>query len=131
MVIEGAGNYNASVVPNAHIVMNDPGQTFNGPNDFRVNNGAGGWWLTWQQVNVLRNQSALIKKFVLQIDGDGILLSVYGAGDELLASKKFDVATGDDKWIGTDGFGYSLYFRQQLETDEYCILKSFKAEPIE
>lgn len=131
LIIEGAGDYNASVVPNAHIVMNDPGQTFNGPNDFRVNNGSGGWWLTWQQVNVLRNQSALIKKFVLQIDGDGILLSVYGAGDELLASKKFDVATGDDKWIGTDGFGYSLYFRQQLETDEYCILKSFKAEPIE
>lgn len=131
LVIEGAGNYNASVVPNAHIVLCDPSQTFNGPNDFRVNNGSGGWWLTWQQVNVMRNQSASIKKIVLKFDGSGVSLSIYGEGQEPLDRVTFNVETGDDKWIGAEGFGYSLYFRQQLETDEYCILKSFKAEPIE
>lgn len=132
LVIEGAGDYNAGVVPNAHIVMGDPGQTFNGPNDFRVNNGAGnGWWLTWQQVDVMRNQTASIKKLVLNIIPGQLSLSVYGAGDELLDQVVFNVDTSDEKWVDAEGFGYSLYFRQQTQADDYCILKSFKAEPIE
>lgn len=132
LVIEGAGNYNAGVVPNAHIVMCDPGQTFNGANDFRVNNGAGnGWWLTWQHVDVMRNQTASIKKIILNIIPGQLSLSVLGAEDELLDQVVFNVDTSNEKWVGAEGFGYSLYFRQQTKIDDYCILKSFKAEPIE
>lgn len=132
LVLMGAGNgYNASVVPNTHIVFGGSGNVV-GANDWRVNNGAGnGWWLTWQNVSVLRNNSVNIKT-VKMVFGDGIKLFLYDKDGNLLDSKEHATTTEDAKWVGANGFGYSLYFHGALATEsDYCILKSFKAEPAE
>ena len=132
LVLMGAGNgYNAAVVPNTHIVFGGSGNVV-GPNDWRVNNGAGnGWWLTWQNVSVLRKNSADIKT-VKMVFGDGVKLFLYGKDGNLLGSKEHATTAEDAKWVGANGFGYSLYFHGALATEsDYCILKSFKAEPAE
>lgn len=132
LVLMGAGNgYNAAVVPNTHIVFGGKGNVV-GANDWRVNNGEGnGWWLTWQNVSVLRNNSASIKT-VKMVFGDGVNLYLYDKEGNLLDKKEHNVTTEDAKWVGANGFGYSLYFHGALATEsDYCILKSFKAEPAE
>lgn len=131
LVLMGAGNgYDASKTPNTHILFGDTGNQINNANDWRVNNGSGGWWLTWQNVETLRNKHASIKT-VKMVFGDGIELSLYDADGQLLDSKKHETQTDDAKWVGTEGFGYSLYFHDTATESDYCILKSFKAEPAE
>lgn len=135
LVLMGAGNgYNANLFPNTHIVMCDPDAKVNLQNDFRVNNGPGqGWFVTWQKRDVLRTQTSSIKTVKLAINNGVIKLSLYDIEgnvlDEFTSSK---VGTEDAKWVGANGFGYSLYFHGALATEsDYCILKSFKAEPAE
>lgn len=132
LVLMGAGNgYNANVVPNMHLVFGGGGNVV-GANDWRVNNGAGnGWWLTWQNIATLRTQNALIKT-VKMVFGDGVKLYLYDKDGVLLNSKEHATTTEDAKWVGADGFGYSLYFHGASgKESDYCILKSFKAEPAE
>lgn len=132
LVLIGAGNnYNPDVIPNTHIIFGGSGNVLVA-NDWRVNNGAGaGWWLTWANVTTLRKNSASIKT-VKMVFGDGVKLFLYDSDGTLLDSKEHSVATDDAKWIGTNGFGYFLNFHGNLAMEsDYCILKSFKAEPAE
>jgi hypothetical protein len=133
LVIEGAGNYNAALVPNTHIVMCDPTQTVVGANDWRVNNGAGaGWWLTYQNVGPLRTQANAIRTIRTEYGNGFVKLDVLNAAGEVMTTKTFTVATDDAKWVGAEGFAYSLYFSSQASSaTDYCILKSFKAETYE
>lgn len=135
-VISGANNYDLSKVPNTHINFASNANKVTGPNDWRVN---GGWWLTWQNVDVMKKQYKEVKKVELTF-GDanvgGISLKLYNAAGEVMAEKIHNASTADDKWVDgdkkpVDGMSYFLYFHGNFATaDDYCIIKSFKAEPL-
>ncbi|MCK3683222.1 BACON domain-containing carbohydrate-binding protein [Maribellus sp. YY47] len=130
LAIQGAVDYNAGVVPNTHIVMSNISGSVAGPNDWRVNNGGGnGWWLTWQNVTVLKYQCNDIRTIRSEYSANnGITLDVFNAAGELMTNKTHAVATDDAKWVGTPGFAYCLYFpNQAADATDYCVLKSFKA----
>jgi hypothetical protein len=134
LAIQGANNYNAGVVPNTHIVMSNLSGSVAGPNDWRVNNGGGnGWWLTWQNVGVLKNECNAIRtiKTVYGTEG-GITLDIFNAAGEVMATKTHAVGTEDAKWVGAPGFAYCIYFPvQAVDAPDYCIIKSFKATAVE
>ncbi|EJX07680.1 hypothetical protein, secreted [gut metagenome] len=132
--ITGASNYDLSKVPNTHINFASNKNVVTGPNDWRVNNGGKGWWLTWQKVNVLKKQYKDIKKVELTFgeasQGD-ITLKLYNAAGEVLAEKKHTAGTEDEKWVKAEGMSYSMYFHGNFaDENDYCIIKSFKAVPL-
>lgn len=130
LAIQGANNYNPGVVPNTHIVMSNLSGSVAGPNDWRVNNGGGnGWWLTWQNVDALKNQCNDIRTIRSEYGAEGgITLDIFNAAGEVMATKTHAAATDDAKWVDAPGFAYCLYFPNQADDAiDYCVLKSFKA----
>lgn len=132
--ITGATNYDLSKVPNTHINFAANKNLVTGPNDWRVNNGGKGWWLTWQKVDVMKKRYTEVKKVEL-IFGDasqgGVTLKLYNAAGEILDEKTHQTSTADEMWVGTDGMSYSMYFHGDFaDENDYCIIKSFKAEPL-
>lgn len=125
LLLTGGNNYDRSVTPNMDLLFHDSANSFNNANDWRVN--GLGYWLTWQNVSTLRDNYATIKKIVMKFTSTDITCSLYGVNGELLDSKTGSATTD---WAD-NRFGYSLYFVSAGSEDDYCIVKSFKAEPEE
>lgn len=125
LLLTAGNNYNRNDVPNMDLLFHDSANSFNAANDWRVN--GLGYWLTWQNVSTLRENYAAIKKIVMKFTSTDITCWLYDVNGELLDSKTGSSTTN---W-GDSRFGYSLYFVSVGSEDDYCIVKSFKAEPEE
>ncbi|MDO4163595.1 MAG: BACON domain-containing carbohydrate-binding protein [Bacteroides sp.] len=128
LLIAGGYQYHFTwYLPNIRIVFaRESGVTFVGASaDFITNNSD--WWGTYS-VPALQEQSASIAKVVLTMTTETTTLTLYDYDGNELSTTTAGAATDTNL---SRYLSYMLMFNSSSYSDDYCVIKSFKAETID